>query len=286
MIRSLVWQFFASAALTLCTAAGPAVTTDLPRAAALGATASTPEVEPLAGAVERVLRAELDRLNVVNTAGTPALELAELQLAVGCVGETPSCLTSIAKQLEVELLLLTRLDRSGDETVMTVSMFDLRKPETVKSGVRRASGGRVDSMLLEQVDGLLRELFGLPPPPPKKVAEVEDDRPVPLPVIVVGGIGGVALLTGGVFGGMFLSAESNYASKSINTRADVDAAHQLREDANTRGTTAVTCFAIGGAALVAAAVLYFFPSKREEQTEDPTLAAGPFFTGPLARGVE
>lgn len=285
MIRTLVWQLSAySAALTVLAAATPAVNNELPLAAALGATASSPEVEPLAGAVERVLRAELDRLNVVNTAGTPALSLAELQLAVGCVGETPACLSAIAKQLEVELLLLTRLDRSGVETVLTVTLYDQRKPEAVKSGVRRGSGEKSDAVLLESIDGLLRELFGLPPPPPKPVAEVREKK-VSVPALVVGGIGGVALVTGGIFGGLFLSAESDANRAPLGNRAEVDRVIEIRDTADGRGTTAVTCFAIGGAALVAAAVLYFFPgggSGGEQRAEDPTLALGPFFTGPIS----
>jgi hypothetical protein len=260
----------------------PALAAPLPRAAALPATAAGPELEPLAGALDRVLRAELDQLKVVDTAGTPALALGELQLAVGCVGETPACLAAVAKQLEVEILVLTNLDRAGDQTVLTIAVFDLKK-STIKRGVRRGSGAKAEADLLGGVDPLLRELFGLPAALPRPVAKIDPNagKELPLPALVVGGIGGVALLTGGIFGAMSSSTENAYAEAPVNSKAEIDAAIELRDRASSQATTANVLFALGGAAIVTGAILLFFPQKKSSAEEDPTLASRSFFNDPF-----
>lgn len=283
-IYSIPLILLASALAAVLTAlAAPASAEELPRAAALPATASVRDVEPLAGAIDRVLRADLDRLQVVNTAGTPALALAELQLAVGCVGETPACLAAVAQQLEVDILILTSLDRAGDETVLTVSIFDKRKDQNIRRGVRRASGGKTESELLASIDGLLRELFGLPPAPVKPIAEIAPkEKTLPMPALIVGGAGGVALIAGGIFGAMSNGTESDFVNAPKNTRADVDAAIAIRDRAESQATTGNVLIGVGVAAIVAGAVLYFFPSAEKAHEEEiPTLAAGPFFNGPI-----
>lgn len=281
-------HFSAFAAALTATMGAPAPAGELPRAAALPATASSREVEPLAGALDRVLRADLDKLHVVNTAGTPALALSELQLAVGCVGETPACLTAVAKQLEVEILLLTALDRAGTETVLTVTKFDARKEGSLKRTVRRSSGEKADSELLAAADNMLRELFGLPAMPDKPVIDLEPEpverRPLPLPALIVGGVGAVAVVTGIVFAGLGTATENDYAAAPYSNELEVEQALKLEDRANAHYTKSAVFLAIGSAALVTGAVLLFFPSSKRSSAEshEPPLAFTPsFIEGPF-----
>lgn len=284
-----MFAYFSAFAAALTALSGaPQPAEELPRAAALAATASSTEVERLAGAVDRVLRANLDKLHVVNTAGTPALALAELQLAVGCVGETPSCLTSVAKQLEVDILVLTALDRAGTETVLTVTKFDSRKEGSLKRTVRRASGEKTDSELLAATDNMLRELFGLPAMPDKPVVIIEPEpverRVLPLPALIVGGVGAVAVVTGIVFAGLGTATENDYAAAPYSNTFEVDQALRLEDRANAQYTTSAVFLAIGGAALATGAILLFFPSNKRgaESSYEPPLAFTPsFLDGPF-----
>src|SRR5215470_8689336 len=118
-----------------------------------------------AAAIERVLRAELERLKAADLAKTPALKLSDLQLAVGCAAETPVCLDQIAKQLEIQAIVYANVNRAGDEKVLAISLFEARTGRDPKRVLRRAAGESGDDALLEMIEPMVRELYGLPPTP-------------------------------------------------------------------------------------------------------------------------
>jgi hypothetical protein len=252
-------------------AGAEAMAAPLPRAAVMQATAGSPELEPTAGALEQVIRIRLDQLDVVETEGTPALALDELQLALGCVGESRACLTSVALQLEVALLLLINLDAAGNEKVLTLRLFDQRDG-TVKSAAHRAGGTNADPELLDAVDPLLRRLFGLPPPPPKVVAEIERRRPIPTPVIAAAGASAASLLVGVIFGAM--SASSDYAALPTGTRRDVDAYLDVLGTAESRATAANVFFGISAVAAVASGAMWLWWPEDEPPALAPQIGHG------------
>src|SRR5687768_9130656 len=87
---------------------------ELPTAAVLEAQASSSVEEGTSGAVDRMVRARLDRLNVVRTTSGVSLDLSEVQLALGCAGETAECLAPVADELDARLLLIPHLDGVAD----------------------------------------------------------------------------------------------------------------------------------------------------------------------------
>ncbi|HJL46402.1 MAG TPA: hypothetical protein RMG45_11220, partial [Polyangiaceae bacterium LLY-WYZ-15_(1-7)] len=119
-----------------------------------------PALADFGAALQRVLRAELRSLEVVDIAGTPALGLEDIRLMVGCLSDTPECFEAFAAQLEVEALLLPSLARAGDAYVVSLVFFDGAEVHEV---TRQASEEQVEENLVGGLGGMLRELFGLPP---------------------------------------------------------------------------------------------------------------------------
>jgi hypothetical protein len=150
--------------LVLCAVLAPrAFAQDRPSGAVLETQTGNGVPEGTGGAVDRMVRARLDGLNVVRTSSGVALDLSEVQLALGCVGETVECLGPVADELSVRLLLIPHLDRTDEELMLTIALFN-RQDGTLHRAIRRASGPNARTDLLDAVEGLLRELFGLPPP--------------------------------------------------------------------------------------------------------------------------
>lgn len=279
-------------ALVLCTVDPSAALAEeeqaAPATAVLKTQSSHSDDRGAASAVERVLRARLDDLPVVEVAGTPELSLEDLQLAVGCMGDNPACLSAIAEQLEVDALLLSALDRAGDARVLTLVFFDSRNDQR-ESVVRRVEGARAESALLDGINPQLHELFGLPAPAEPEVAEAppppgdevtESGLPV-LPMVLMGA--GVAALAGG--GALVALAQNNedeYAGLEVRTDEEATQANDLFNKADRQTKAAYGLFA-GGGALAATGMILFFVMNgdRTEEAEDgaalsvtPTFGAG------------
>lgn len=258
----------------------PARPATRPLAAVLEPSVADESDAGLASAFERVLRARLDALEVVRLEGTPALNLPDLQLAVGCVAETDTCLAQVAEQLEVDALVVTTIEHADDTLVAEVRFF--HPDGESRTAVRRATGDRAPNELLAEVDPMVRELFDLPPPdepiePVAYDADAEGDHadtgaagdgegapessPPPEEGLspwpfVVGGVGVAALATGVVFGLLAESTEGDWADAPTATMAQVDAALALRDRAETQATVANILLGVGGALVVAGAALF------------------------------
>ena len=186
-----------------------------PSASLLSTAASRGVGEGLSGAVDRLLRSRIDRLDVVDVQGSVALDVAEVQLALGCVGETAECLSQVAEQIGVEVLILPNLDRVGEEVVLSVGRFDSRDGQ-LRRVVRRARGEQAETEILDAIEGALRELFDLPlpeedpieldetEPPPPVVTPPSPGPDLTLPAITLGigvAVVGAAIVTGVLFQG-------------------------------------------------------------------------------------
>lgn len=290
-----------------CAAASPAARAqDLPRAAVLSPAIQDEADAGLASALERVLRARLDALDVVEVEGTPALNLPDLQLAVGCVAETDACLAAVARQLEVDALVIPTIDRAGDALVASVEYFVAEGAET-RRAVRRAEGERAPNELLAQVDPMVRELFDLPPPeepiepeelgidpdpgdgqarrePPPAPEPPPEEGVSPVP-FVVGGAGLAAVAGGVVFGLLSESSEGDWSDAPKNTMAQVDAAHELRERAEAQALVANVLLGVGGAAVVAGAALFVLELDGGDEEPPPGGVAVAPWLSPGAAGV-
>lgn len=202
-----------------------------------------------ADSLGRMIRARLDGLDVVQATSGVALDLSEVQLALGCVGESAECLTPVAEELDVRFLLIPHLDGGEAELMLTLTLFD-RQEASISRVVRQGDHAE----LLDAVDGQLRELFGLPALANPDPDPDPDPTPVPPPSselspwpFVVMGVGALAIGVGVGFGVAFLGADDEYASADPMTPDQARAAQDAFARAETFAITADVLFVAGGA---------------------------------------
>ena len=264
-------------------------------------TTSGADLRDLAQATGRLIRVEVDRAQVVLTAGTPALYLEDLQMALGCLGETPECLTVVAQELGVSRLVYGSLERSGARLLLTVAYFDGPQVRVVTRGVEAPAP---DAAILDTIPPLVREVFGLSPLPteaPTVVAAPQQAtppvaRPTPSPReprspqgVRAGAYvsAGVALASLGAFvyaGTQHRAAEDDYRSATTDTPADVDAALGERERAIRLGRAATSMAAVAGASAVSAVVCGILARKRSQRRDEPAVSAS-VLIGPRVVGL-
>jgi hypothetical protein len=258
---------------------------DAPRTATLRTVVPAPEYESFGRAVERVARARADELEVIESTGTPALELDDLQLMVGCLAETTECYRAIAQQLEVQAILVPSLEIAGEEVLVTIAFYDDRSGE-MRRVVRRARQDFTEESLIDSLDGLLRELFGLPPAPP--AAELpRERRPDPvvvdddgdgalivLPIALLGS-GAAVLGLGAIFGVLSLGNESDWLATRPLAPDDVPRAMSLMETASSQGTIANIMFVAGGVLAAAGGAILIVMLLGGEDEETPQTAFAP-----------
>ena len=86
-------------------------------------TSTAAELASLAEALDPVLQAEVARAPEVNVAALPPLDLPSLQLALDCVGETPTCLAVAAERTKVSGLLSPTLARAGAALILSLLLY-------------------------------------------------------------------------------------------------------------------------------------------------------------------
>ena len=255
---ALMWAIGANAA--------SAQTDDRPSATVL--TSQLTGVEPGEGAAfDRTVRARLDNLHVVRTEGAVALDLEQIQLALGCMGETTECLGGVAAETGTPIIVVPSLAQANGQIIATILVFDGRD-SSIRRGTRETAAGDT-STLLGGVEGLLREVFGLPaapvaesditpaPPPPHTTSL----SPVPIVVIVVGGL---ALIAGAIVGGLSIGDASTYQSAArYATAADADANLSLLSRQQTEATVA-DALLIGGAIVAVGGLIWQMAAGNED----------------------
>lgn len=218
-------------------------------------------------AFDRTVRSRLDALHVVRTEGAVALDLEQIQLALGCMGETTECLGGVATETGTPIIVVPSLAQANGRIVATILMYDQRD-SSIRRGTRETSAGDT-STLLGGVEGLLREVFGLPapavtqsditpPPPPPHTTSLS---PVPIVVIVVGGL---ALIGGAIAGGLSIGDASTYQGAARYTsQADVDANLAVLSRQQTEATVA-DALLIGGAIVAVGGLIWQMAAGNED----------------------
>lgn len=301
-------------ALALASATSLSAAQHRPLTTVLKTTTSDPASSGLSAAVESVVRSETRALDVVDLSTTPAMELSELQFAVGCVGESPDCLRQVAEQLQVQVLLLSSVERAGDALVIQASLFRVDAEDSQRA-TRRVYGPDSEARVLDEVPELLRELFGLPPAPEQTDAAAEapaseataaedsasepsDERDaqtlqaaetlypegeagsgsagIPLLPIVVAGFGVVAIGAGVTLGLASQGSEDAFQRSGMTTMADVDAALESHADATTQATLANVLLGTGAALTIVGGAL-FFVMRSDGSSETDQLSWMPVF---------
>lgn len=227
--------------------------------------------EGAAGAFDRMLRQRLDTLDVVQVDASVVLDLEQLQIALGCMGETASCLSAVASELQTDLVLVPSISLAGTELVTTVLLFDARDGSQ-RRALRRAGA---PAEILEAVDGQLRELFDLPPAETiasvpggtgeTGAAPLEPPREPALspgPFVLIGlGVG--ALIGGGVLAAVADGSAAEYRASRPATSAEVDQALDVLSRAQLEATVANALFVAGGL-LAAGGVTWLLAAGRED----------------------
>lgn len=297
MRASISWLTFLSSLWVLAVVAQPRVArADAALRVALFKTASDqPELKRLAAAVDPLLHSELGEIAGLQVAALPALDLPGLQLAMDCVGETPACLSAAATQSQVEGLVAPSLTKTDSDVVLSILLYDPNKTAPIQAVTRRFSGPRTDQQVLDTVPSLVRELFGVKEAAQPTAAEPQQPSPLPsepppiaaekpslvLPIVL--GAAGVALIGAGVgLGFAAKGAEDDYAARHITTPTQASSADKKFSTASTCATLADVSFALGGAALVAGAIVFML--KRHGGNEpEPERAHGPRLEAGLTR---
>jgi hypothetical protein len=193
----------------------------------------------------------------------------EVQLAVGCAGETSACLTEIARTAQANALVIRRLEADGSGGLrVRLLYFDQtvgRVPAQAEFAAAHDDGPeQLEPALSSAVDGLL-DLRGIPvvsepsahsAAPVNAAANSQTHATVaPATWLVLGT--GTALTAAGI--ALAISANTDYAEfrrSEIDTRAEADRAHRDFSSIETRGTwstvlipTGVLALGIGGVLL-------------------------------------
>lgn len=238
-----------------------------PSAALLATTGSGELPAGAPASFDRVLRSELDALARVRVQGSAALRLEDVQLALGCEGETQSCLGAVAREIGVRLLLLPNLDRIGSELVLSVAIYDAEADEAPRRVARRASGDDAQAALVGEVAGLLAEVLGVedarveapdppaeplvvdPAPPAERRGGPDDARVASAGVLTFAGVAAAALGIG--FGVSTLERASAYERAPTDTVEEAEEAARRLVQAREDALTANVLWVAGGVAGVA-----------------------------------
>lgn len=278
------------------------------RIALFKSTSSSSELTPLAAALDPVLQAEVGRVQEVSIAALPPLDLPSLQLALDCVGETPSCLSVASERSKVEGLLSPSLARSGGALVLSLLLYNPQDSSPLQVVTRSFASDAPEAVVIDGAKSLVRELFGIaqpaPPPPqePEPAAATEppaevapsapelqltaasSDRPpqsqsLLLPIVL--GAAGVAVIgVGAGFGVASNDSESRYADARVRSDADAQKAEDLLSTARTQSAIANVAFGVGAASCIAAGVVFFLQQKHKPDTEPSAhLSFGPGYAG-------
>lgn len=245
----------------------------LPSAALLttGTVRSGTEAERDA-ALDSVVHAALDRMNAVEVVARPALDLQSIQLALDCVGETPTCLRAVAERLQADVLIAPATQRTDGEVVLSVLYFDARNGE-LRRVSRRQSGTELQPETFDAVPQMLRELLQVdaqaaeapaqsPALEPQPV-DVERDlgatlepqaADAPIGALVLGGVGVLALGTGVGFGISMLDTQDEYRALDVSSSSEADAARDKLDQGRTQALAASVLLGVGGAAIAASAI--------------------------------
>jgi hypothetical protein len=252
------------------------------RLALLRTASLDPSLKELAQALDGALVPELARVESVDVALQPSLDLPAMQLAIDCVGEALACMQAVAEQAGVESLLAPVV-RSTDTGVVIALLHYDGPTRTARHAERQIPSGTAAEALSAVLPAMLEELFAAqqaartreeaaPPPLPEPPAQApaptaERGSPRALPIAL--GAAGVVLVGIGV--GLGVSAqrtEDDYAKADVSTRKEINEAITLYERADRKGTAAHISFAAGGAALLAGAAVWLF--ARRSRSSEPS----------------
>lgn len=248
--------------------------------------------------LDSLLLAELARTGGLDAPEFAALELAEIELAVGCSDAAVACLRVVAGTVGAEALIVRRLEQSPAGLELVLTWFDpssTDEPRTVDAGAPDAI------RLAEALPHIVRRLFGVPEPvvaahlvapaprlPTVRAPPIAHARPaVPVVPLVIAAAGAATLVVGAVFAVLSAAPQDRYATTAIHTTADADAALLALDEARSRALVANVAFGVGGTLLLVGASWFVIElaSDGDSSTDSPARTHAQLGVAPLPGGA-
>ena len=247
-----------------------------------------------AGAVDAVdgaLLRDLAALAGIEDPTVSPIDYAEIQLTVGCSDEGRTCLSSIAQTMQVDAVLVRKLEVGQERTTIELVYLDTTaadEPMHVRHVVEREAD---EADLSAFVPELVRELFGIPesvvaaapepaaqpdarapqPGPATSPAEpparaAERGRVAPLTWVTLA-VGAGALGAGAALGLSAQSSFDDYKQMRIEDEDDAARAQDRFEGAQSQGLLATVLVPAGAAVLALGATLLIFDLSESGPSE-------------------
>jgi hypothetical protein len=200
---------------------------------------------------------------------SPHKKLSGLQTGASCHDQSAACLRELTQRAGVDVLIVPSLERGNEDLVLTLRAFDSAGEGKLREVAHWQDGKKPTPETLDSLPELVRGLFQLQPAAqpveiiaPPTAARLEgapaqtsvaasDAQPLRLAPWILIGAGAVVLGAGAISGGLMLSSEHDYKKTTVSTREEAREARDVLSRANTEGTVAEVCIALGGLAVVA-----------------------------------
>jgi hypothetical protein len=204
--------------------------------------------------------------------------------------------------------MLPSIERADHEVLVTIMFYDDRAGE-VRRVIRGAAAEYTQADLIASIDGILRELFGLPPasepegdaggvsnaavsasggsaidtPPAGPDPAVDSSTTIPVVPIVVAGVGLAVLGAALVLGAVSAASEDAYLGAPTSTPNEVDAALRVRDRAQTEALIANIGMGVGAATVLTGAVLFILMLPSDDSATAGAPVVRPY-ASPNTRG--
>jgi hypothetical protein len=235
------------------------------------------EAGAAAEAVDGALLRDLAAVAGIDNPNVSPIDYAEIQLTVGCSDEGRQCLSSIAKTVQVDAVVVRKLTVEPGRATLTLAYLDATAADEPAHAEHVAEGAAAIEALASAVPALVRRLFGIPESvvaaapeqqpgaaAPADEASYSDEPLEPEPgggsvgplTWVALGVGAVALGAGVVLG---LSAQSSFEdykqTEEIDTIEGRAEAEQHFDSAESKGQIATVLIPAGAVVLALGATL-------------------------------
>lgn len=270
---------------------------------------TTGDAGELAERTDTVLLHSLSELAGIQNPTVSPIDYAEIRLTVGCQDQSKACLASIAKLLEVDAVLVRRLDTSVPQKVtLALLYFDVASTDEPPEAEVVGQGPDAGQTAIDGVDSAVRSLFGIPEavhiPPVAELSRSEVDAPVkqavPTPApsdrtptsgSSIGVVTWATLIGGGLIVGagllMALSASDaydDYKEMPIRSQSDIDRADDELDKARFRGTAANILIPTGSLLIAVGGMLLYLDLTKSGGAEKSSARSTRLAFQPLGYG--
>lgn len=259
--------------------------------------ATSDAMQALADGVDAALFRDLAGLAGIDDPVVSPVDLAEVELGVGCSDESRACLAAIARAVRVDALIVRRLtEDAGGNGRLELTYFELSSNDAPTTVLATGAAPALDA----EVPALVRRLFGIAEVAepaaqvlPQPAIEQHAARPAPAPVAhadtasvsaptwIVLGAGAAALTAGALVGWTATRDFDDWKDTRVTSRDDADDARAAFSDIRSRAIAADVLFAVGAIGVGVGVTLLALDLSRdgERRAGQARLSITPTFGG-------